>query len=134
MQVVILVPFTSRRRWLQEEVNRQNVDINTWMQHLCRPQTGGMSSYSRKDIFHLSKLAIHCLLVDRQSLWRNAYLSGNFPAVDAKWPIKAAVMVGGKDSFAQSLRTAFSISSEAFVEIGEGLWRFKQDTEAFWPR
>ena len=93
-----------------------------------------MSFYSRKDVLHLSKLAIHYRLVDKPSLWRNAYRSGNFPAVDAKWPIKAAVTVGGKDSFAQSLRTALSISSEAFVEIGKGLWNFDLDTEAFWPR
>ena len=93
-----------------------------------------MSSYSREDLFHLSKLAIHYQLADRQSLWRNAYRSGNFPAVDVKWPIKAAVMVGGKDSFAIRLRTASSISSEAFVEIGKGLCHFNLDTEAFWPR
>lgn len=133
-QVVILVPFTSRRRWLQEEVNRQNVAINTWMQRLCRPQTGVVSSYRRKDLFHLSKLAIHCRSADRQSLWPNTYRSGNFPAVDAKWPIKAAVTLGEKESFALCLRTAFSISSDAFIEIGKGLWHFKQDTEAFWPR
>ena len=113
------------------EVNRQNVDINTWMQRLCRPQTGGMSSYRRKDLFHLSKLAINCRLAGSQSFWRNASGSANFPASDAKWPIKAAVTIGGKDTFAQSLRTSFSISSDAFVEIGKGL--FKQDTEAFWP-
>ena len=93
-----------------------------------------MSSYTRKDFFHLSKLANHCRLADRQSLWRNAYRSGNFPAVDAKWPYKAAVTVGGKNTFALSLRTGFSISSEAFVEIWKGLWHFEPDTEAFWPR
>ena len=93
-----------------------------------------MSSYSRRDLFHLSNLAIHYRLADRQPLWRSFYRSGNFPAVDAKWPIKAGVMVGGKDSFALSLRTASSISSEAFVEIGKGLWHFDLDTEAFWPR
>lgn len=127
------MPFTSRRRWLQEEVNRRNVDINTWMQRLCRPQTGGMSSYTRKDLFHLSKLATHFRLVGCQSFWRIADRSRRFPASDAKWPIKAAVAIGGKDSFAQSLRTTLSISSEAFVEIGKGLWHFKQDTEALWP-
>ena len=127
------MPFTSRRRWLQEEVNRQNVDINTWMQRLCRPQPEGMSSYSRKDLFHLSQLAIHCRLGSKPSILRNAYPSGNFPASDAKWLIKAAVTIGGKDFFAQSLRTVFSISSDAFVEIGRGLWRFNQHTEALWP-
>lgn len=90
-----------------------------------------MSSYSRKDLFHLSKLAVHCRLAKGPLLFR---VSGDFPAADARWPIKAAVMVGDKNSFAQSIRTATSISSEAFVEIGKGLWHFDHDSEAFWPR
>ena len=129
------MPFTSRRLWLQQEVNRQNVDINTWMRRLYRLQNTDRSSSSREDLYQLSKLAICFRAADKQSLLRrHLYGSGDFPAVDPQWPIKAAVILSRQDLFAQSLRTTLSISSETFIEIGKGLWHFKLDTEDFWPR
>ena len=128
------MPFTSRRLWLQGEVNRGNVDINTWMLGLCRLLRDDASRRRRLDLYQLSKLAIQYQAAGTQSLLWHPYHCEKFPEVDTKWRIRAAVDLGSQKLFTQSLRTELPISSETFVEIGKGLWHFKLDTEDFWPR
>lgn len=104
------------------------------MQVLGRQQGADASSYSRADLYELWELAFHSQAADKQPLRWHPYRSDHFPALDAKWPVKAAVALDITDLFARSLRATDPISDETFFEIGRGLWHLKLDTERFWPR
>ena len=91
-----------------------------------------MSSTSREDLYQLSQLAINLQPPGKQSLWWQPYHSRNFPEVDTRWPIKAAIILDRRDLFKESLFTTISEPS-TFEEIGEALWHFNLDTDEFLP-
>lgn len=104
------------------------------MQVLCRHQGADASSSSRGDLYGLWKLAYRSQGAGKQPLRWHPYGYDHFPALDAKWLVKAAIDLGIPDLFARSLRVINAISNETFAEIGRGLWDLKLDTEDFWPR
>lgn len=104
------------------------------MQVLCRHQGADASSSSRGDLYELWNLAFHSQAAGKQPLRWHPYGSDHFPALDTKWPVKAAVDLGIPDLFARCLRATNPISNETFVEIGGGLCYLKVDMENFWPR
>ena len=91
-----------------------------------------MSSEIREDLYHLSKLAIHFQPANTTPTpFRQP---SNFPAVDAQWPIHAALKLKDQDLFAECLKKIVSISSDTFMVIGYGSRLFELLTEHFWPR
>jgi len=53
----------------------------------------------------------------------------SFPAVDAQWPIKAAIVLDRQDLFEERLRTKLPIPGECFRDIGKGVWQFNLDND-----
>ncbi|KAL8789139.1 MAG: hypothetical protein Q9195_006959 [Heterodermia aff. obscurata] len=128
--VAILVPFASREAWLETDVGKRNVDINTWIQRLYNrlPQQENLPSTVREDLYELSRLASRYKKISGS---RMPYLKPKyeFPAAEAAWPIKAALKLGSHDLFDQVLRAKLQIDDEKLVYVGQGLCQFRLNEE-----